>query len=520
MNQNEIEIRTKLRDDFVHYAFNCLKIRTKPGDLKPFALNKAQLFVHEKIERQKLETGRIRAIILKGRQQGISTLIEGRFYWKVTHNKGLQAFILTHLDDATRNLFKMAKRYHENCPSAFRPSIKSSNANELIFGAIDSGYALGTAGNKSVGRSSTIQLFHGSEVALWDNASEHAAGIFQAIPKSPGTEVFLESTARGVSNYFHEQWQLAESGQSAFIPLFVPWYWQDEYKSTDNLNFVLDDDENDLVDLYGLSRAQLCWRREKILELSTGGIDGSKLFKQEYPCTPIEAFLITGEDTYIAPNIVMAARKCNATSSGQVIVGVDPARFGDDRTSIIRRCGRVAFGLQSYTKKDTMEVAGLVNKIIIEEQPFKVCIDVGGLGAGVYDRLKELGHEDVIVSVNSGNTPLDADRYYNKRAEMWGLMREWLLDYPCQVPDSDSLHSDLCGIKYKFDSKTRLQIEKKEDMKKRGIRSPDEADCLALTFAIPSSMFNVNKKIKDSEKARTIMSNFTTIQNLRSLRKR
>src|SRR3546814_7335312 len=107
-----------------------------------------------------------------------------RFYWKVTHGKGLRAFILTHRDQATANLFAMAKRFHDRVPRLVRPLTKASNAKELTFGRLDSGYQVGTAKAAGVGRSDTIQFFHGSEVAHWANADEHAAGALQADRKS------------------------------------------------------------------------------------------------------------------------------------------------------------------------------------------------------------------------------------------------------------------------------------------------------------------------------------------------
>lgn len=515
MDELEKNIRRKLRDDFTHYAIKCLKIRSKSGEIQSFLLNKAQAYIHDKVEQQRRENNKVRAIILKGRQQGCSTYIEGRFYWRVTHRFGIRAFILTHDNDATNNLFEMAQRYHEHCPSVVRPSVEASNAKELIFAGLDSGYKLGTAGNKAVGRSSTIQLLHGSEVAYWPNAAEHAKGILQAVPNESDTEIFIESTANGLGNYFHEQWQLAETKQSDFIPIFVPWFWQEEYIKQNDPEFLETDEERELIELYGLNIPQLIWRRYKILELSVGGLNGTKAFMQEYPCSSTEAFQTTGEDTFIAPNIVMAARKGNAERFGSLVIGVDPARFGDDRTSIIRRRGRVSYGLESYAKKDTMEVAGIVHRIIINESPSKVCIDIGGLGAGVYDRLKELGHAETIISINSGSTPLDQNRYLNKRAEMWGIMREWLLDTPCQIPDNDSLHADLCSIKYKFDSKTRLVLEKKEDMKKRGIRSPDEADALALTFARPDMALTDGKDKEYQGLAKNMQSSFNRVDRLK-----
>jgi hypothetical protein len=494
MTPQEKLIRQRLKDDFAHYALKCLKIRSESGQIVPFTLNTAQKFIHARLQAQKDSTGIVRAVVLKGRQQGCSTYVGARFYHQVTHRRGTQAFILTHALDATQNLYKMAQRYYDNTPALVKPEVTTSNAKELVFGDLDSGYKLGTAENKSVGRSSTIQLLHGSEVAFWANADEHAKGIMQAVPGLDGTEIILESTANGVGNYYHQQWQRAEAGQSEFIAVFVPWYWQDKYKKCITDSFSTEPEEDELKRQYMLTDEQINWRRYKIAELSVSGIDGEKAFKQEYPCNPTEAFQLTGEDSYINAETVMLARKTNAESYGPLLIGVDPARFGDDRTSIIRRKGRVAYNLQSYVKKDTMEVVGLVSRIIQTENPDKVFVDVGGLGAGVVDRLNELGYKQLIVPVNAGSKPLDGNKYTNKRAEMWGEMHAWLNDIPSQIPDSDSLHADLCGVKYKFDSNTRLQLEKKEDMKKRGIRSSDEADALALTFAYPARLQQLDSK--------------------------
>jgi len=502
MDEQERRIRQKLKDDLLHYAEKCLKIRTKSGSIEPFFFNKAQRYAHEQLEKQLKETGKVRALVLKGRQQGMSTYIGARFYHKVTHNHGKQAFILTHALDATQNLFKMAKRYYEYTPSIVRPDIGTSNSKELIFAALDSGYKLGTAENKNVGRSSTIQLLHGSEVGFWNNAADHAVGVMQAVPNADNTEVVMESTANGVGNYFHQQWQLAESGLSEFIAIFVPWYWQEEYIKTPPEDFSLSIEEQEIRGLYGLSVEQIAWRRAKIVELSVNGQDGAKAFMQEYPNNSTEAFQLTGEDSFISSDIVMRARKAEMEAYGPLLIGIDPARFGPDRTGIIRRQGRKAFGLESYTKKDTMEIVGIVKTIIEEERPAKVFIDVGGLGAGIVDRLRELFGSHLIVGVNSGNTPFDARKYLNKRAEMWGLCKEWLTDEGgAQLPDNDEIHADLCGIKYKIDSNSRLVMEQKADMKKRGVRSSDLADCLCLTFAMPVSAHKQSKvldKLADS----------------------
>jgi len=483
---HELEItRLRLRDDFPFYARNCLRVRSKSGETQAFQLNKAQQFIHACIERQKAETGKVRAIVLKGRQQGVSTYAEGRLYWKTTHRSGVRAFILTHEADSTSALFEMVERYHELAPDFVKPMTGASNAKELIFSKLDSGYKVGTAGNKSVGRGTTIQYFHGSEVAYWPNAAEHAKGILQAVPDEDDTEIILESTANGVGNYFYQQWQRAEAGESPFQAIFVPWYWQPEYRKS-GLGVTRSAEEEKIVELFGLDNEQLAFRRSKIAELSADGGDGVFAFKQEYPMTAQEAFQVSGGDSLIRPESVMKARQAKVLAQGPLIVGVDPARFGDDRTAIIKRRGRSAYDLVTYDKTSTMEVAGLVNAIIKNERPAQVAIDVGGLGAGVVDRLLELGHGDVVVPINFGGSSLDPERFINRRAEMWWNLRDWLDgDMPVMIPDRDELHSDLCAPFYKYDSQARRKLESKDDMKKRGMRSTDCADALALTFAEP-----------------------------------
>lgn len=470
----------QLSSNFELYAEKALKVRSKSGRIAPLRLNRAQRYLHERLEEQRARTGKVRALVLKGRQQGCSTYTEGRFFWRTVWDRGIRTFILTHEEAASANLFEMAQRFFEHLPEELKPSVNAQNAKELLFKALDSGYKVGTAGNKAAGRSSTIQLFHGSEVAYWPNAEEHAAGILQTIADAPGTEIILESTANGIGNYFHRQWQIAERGESQFITVFIPWFWQEEYTaSTDG--FAPTSEELDYQNTYGLTLAQLAWRRGKVAEL------GESKFRQEYPANAVEAFQTSGDDPLIKPEHILKARQDKAAQEhGPLIVGVDPARFGDDRTSIVQRRGRVAFGLVSYRKKDTMEVAGIVARLIKSDNPARVFVDVGGLGAGVVDRLKELGYEQV-EGVNAGEKALEDDKYTNRRAEMWGTMRDWLKETPCRIPDSDSLHGDLIGPSYKFDSNSRLVIEKKEDMKKRGLASPDEADALALTFAAPVS---------------------------------
>ena len=492
---DEKERRKRLRDDFDFYSRNCLNIRTKEGGVKPFVMNKAQRYIHERIERQRRETGKVRVIVLKGRQQGCSTYTEGRFMWRTTHLKGVRAFILTHEDDASQNLFDMAKRYYEHLPKPVSPALGACNGKELLFEGLDSGYKVGTAGNKSVGRSQTNQFFHGSEVAFWPNAAEHAKGILQTIPDTDDTEIIYESTANGVGNFFHSQWKSAELGLSDFIAIFVPWYWQDEYTKEVDGVFKPTEDEEALVEKYGLNESQLNWRRNKVVQLSDGGADGEKAFKQEYPMNAAEAFQVTGGgDTLISAECVQRARAVKANPSGPLIVGVDPSR-GGDRFSIIKRCGRKMYDKRNIPSEQIDSLGKKVSacKDVLDEvcpiagkKPDMMFVDAGE-GIDVVDRLHELGYEGRVKAIYFGSGALNKKRYKNKRNEMWGELCAWMNDENAEVevPDDDVLQADFCASPYDRDSHDRKNLWDKKKIKKEYGFSPDDGDSAALTFAEP-----------------------------------
>lgn len=493
--------RQKLKDDFDFYSRNCLQIRTKDKGVQPFSLNSAQTYLHERLSLQIKTRKKVRAIVLKGRQQGISTYVEGRFIWLTTHNSGVRAFILTHDGESTNALFEMTDRYYQNLPKFVKPSTGAANAKELHFDKLDSGYKIGTAGNKAVGRGQTIQYFHGSEVAFWMNASEHTKGIMQAVPDGEGTEVIWESTANGVGNFFHEQWKLAESGQSDFEAIFIPWYWQTEYKKSLPEGFSTTEEEETLKKHYDLSNEQIFWRRQKIAELTTDGIDGSKAFKQEYPMNAAEAFQVTGGDGLISSDMCMRARREQVNPSGPYVVGVDPSR-GGDRFAIVKRCGRKMYGLESYVgdECDKLGKNVAICKRILDavcsiagKKPDMMFIDYGA-GADIVDRLHELGYRDKVKAVHFGSTPLNPVKYKNKRNEIWGELSAWLNDenLPVEIPDSDELQADLCASPTSRDAHDREVLWSKDRIKEKFGFSPDYGDAAALTFTEP-----VNKAHQD-----------------------
>jgi hypothetical protein len=482
-----------LKDDLPHYASRCLKIRAKSGELVNLRFNGVQDYVHAKLEDQRRRRGRVRALVLKARQEGVSTYIGARFYHRATFHKGTAVYILTHEQDATDNLFGMVDRFHRHVPALVKPETGAANAKTLYFPRLDSGYSVGTAGSKAVGRSKTVQLFHGSEVAHWPNAKDHVAGVLQTVPDMEGTEVVLESTAAGIGGEFHTRWQQASAGDGDYEAVFCPWFWDSSYQRPPPLGFEVNDEEEDYGRLYGLSLPQLVWRRAKLAELGDPA-----LFRQEYPANAAESFQATGHDSFIPSSLVLAARKRTCEAFGSLVLGVDPARFGDDGTAICWRQGRRVLKVERRYKLDTVAGANWVRSIIDADNPAKVFIDVGGQGAGVVDLLHDWGapYEKLCDGVNFGSAPQDPIRTgargetipgpRNRRAEMWMRSRDWLADEGgADIPDSDALHADAIGAGYKYDARQFVVLESKEDMRKRGLASPDGWDSVALTFAAP-----------------------------------
>ena len=190
-----------------------------------------------------------------------------------------------------------------------------------------------------------------------------------------------------------------------------------------------------------------------------------------------------GDDQFIPVNLIDDAMKRprQKDETAPIVIGVDPARFGSDATVIAVRQGRDIIDIKRLRGADTMEVVGHVIDAIEEYKPALTVIDEGGLGAGVVDRLKEQRYK--IRGVNFGSKAKNQIMWGNKRAEMWGAMRDWLKTG--SVPADRFLKSDMIGPKTKPDSKGTLFLESKKDMRSRGLASPDAADAIAVTFAFP-----------------------------------
>lgn len=194
-------------------------------------------------------------------------------------------------------------------------------------------------------------------------------------------------------------------------------------------------------------------------------------------------FPAVGDDQFISPSLVDAAVKRPAykDETAPIVIGIDPARSGMDSTVIAVRQGRDLIALKRYRGDDTMTTVGHVIEAIEEYKPTLTVIDEGGLGYGILDRLNEQRYK--VRGVNFGWKSKNPIMWLNRRAELWGLMREWLKT--AHLPADRALKSDLTGVQSKPTSSGVIQLESKKDLKARGLASPDAADALAVTFAYP-----------------------------------
>ena len=259
------------------------------------------------------------------------------------------------------------------------------------------------------------------------------------------------------------------------------------------------------------------WETRYVDSRTVEGVDGTVYqriadkYGEDHDVTRIEVkgqFPRTGSNQFIGRDTVEDAttREVEDDSGAPLLMGVDVARFGDDESVIRFRQGRDAKSIKPKEFKglDTMELSTEVADLIDKYKPHAVFVDGGGVGGGVVDRFKQLGYR--VIEVQSGEKAADSDKYLNKRAEMWGEMKEWLT---YGVIDNDPrLVEDLTGPEYDIHMRGQIKLETKANMKKRGLSSPDHGDALGLTFAEPVGRVDMNLN-----KRRARMANRTAVSD-------
>lgn len=271
---------------------------TDRGIMSRFRPNAAQLFLLDDFEHQMITRGRARQIILKARQIGFSTMIEGIIYETCWLFNDYRSLVMAHDRDTAANLLAMSKLYWERDP--FKPlfSLKTDSKADLEWNETRSRLKVATAGNRQTGRGTTQRAIHMSEAGFYPDPVQTMNALKNAIHPVPSTYMAIESTANGIGNNFHTEWEAAVNGDTDFTPLFFPWHGHDTYRaSAIGLPIKItayDDEERVLKRTFNLSDDQLQWRRWKIQD------NGGDLlqFHQEFPSDPEEAFLSTGTNVF------------------------------------------------------------------------------------------------------------------------------------------------------------------------------------------------------------------------------
>lgn len=260
-----------------------LMIVTKDRGNSRLVVNPAQ---HDAIQRIMAlpKTRQRRVIVLKARQLGFSTLIQGMGYALLRSQQNYRAVTISHQGDATERLYDKSVTYLAN--DLAKPPMKRNRTGAMEFADTHSSHYIGTAGSKTFGRGDTVHIIHASEVAFWDDPETLMTGLLEALTLDGFA--FAESTPNGIGGYFYRLWH--EAPQNGWLPLFYPWWWEPAYRlavADPGEILPLRDDESHLVEKFGLSLEQIAWRRDKILTLK-------HLFLQEYPEDPETCFLSSG----------------------------------------------------------------------------------------------------------------------------------------------------------------------------------------------------------------------------------
>ena len=303
-------------------TFQDLKIKTKDKKLAAFEPNQVQSLYLDQMcpgwQGGDYAMESVLEIILKARQFGFSTLIAALFFVNTINTPNTNTVVIGMDADNTQSLFAMVQTMYDALPDAKKPKSKYANRTEFFWPETGSRYLVGNAQNLTYGRGKTIHNLHASEVAFWPDAETLLGGLMESVPQDG--VAFIETTANGVGNWYHSEYQLAEAGQSVFTPRFFPWFKHPEYRRAVTPDFVRTEEEEALAAQFGLDDAQLAWARWKRKARK-------KLFPQEYPATAAAAFLTSGNPYFDRDFLIDLARQLADPYFDPIEVEIDAAQF-------------------------------------------------------------------------------------------------------------------------------------------------------------------------------------------------
>ena len=380
-----------------------LKIRAKKGGLRYLKLNRAQKEYSKDCTQ--------RNIVLKARQVGITTYLAARFFIQTITRPGTLTVQVAHSDESAQAIFNIVHRFWEKLPNerVHRGALVKSRSNvrQIVFPNLDSEYRVETA-DDNAGRGMTIHNLHCSEVSRWPRgARETLASLRAAVV--PDGEIVLESTANGASGLFYEEWEKAK--ETGYTRHFFPWWYEPSYANEVQKEAVypLTEEEKHLVELHGLSEAQIAWRRKCWQELRS-------LAGQEYAEDAVSCFLASGDCVFDMAAIEQAAAKAgkptdsqenghtvvwfppNRGGQWQYIIGVDAAGGGSEGDYACAQVIDRKMGLQCAELHGHFPPYELARRLIALGNIYEdalIAVERNNHGYGVLAHLKDLGYENL-----------------------------------------------------------------------------------------------------------------------------
>lgn len=397
--------------------------------------------------------GRQNGMIEKSRDMGASWLMVAIAVWLWSYHPGAVIGFGSrkeeYVDDAAdmKAIFPKIRFFIDKLPREFRPAGYDSKKHATFMQVTnpENGAAIVGEAGDNIGRGARATIYFVDEAAFLERPKLIEASLSQ----TTNCRIDL-STPNGESNPF------AEKKFAGKVSCFTM-HWRDHPAKTEE------------------------WYREQKRK-----IDDPVIIAQELDID----YQASSTNQFIKGDLVEAAMAADSSTfkpEGPLKMAVDVARFGNNKSSIALRQGRVVFWVKSVAKFDTEQVADWV----IEEcealprLPDQIAVDTIGVGAGVYDKLRRKWPERVVAVVSSEK--VEDGKFYNLRARMWSDGREWLKDGPVSLPRDLKLKTQLTAPRYTFKD-SKLLIESKDDMLKRGVQSPDDADAVVMTFAKPATI--------------------------------
>jgi hypothetical protein len=350
-------------------------------------------------------------------------------------------------------LFSELKHWANKLPSSLRDNIEIFSDRIVQKGAPESSFI--SARTSSAERPEALAGIHSEHVLLIaDEASAIPEAVFESAAGSmsghAATTILIGNPTRNTGLFFRTHHQLKGD-------------WKTLHVSCLDNPLVSNDFVNQIKETYG---------------------EGSNAFRVRV----LGEFALRDDDSLIAADLVDAAMSRDVALDPQadLIFGCDIARYGSDRSVICKRRGNVVIEMRHWSGEDLM---GTVGRIVHEanmDKPAEICVDSIGLGGGVADRLRELGFNVRDVNVSESNAL--NQQAYRLRDELWIAAKDWLETRAVKLPKDDDLRAELIAPSYAFASNGKIKVESKSELKKRGMRSPDLADALCLTFAGQGAM--------------------------------